>query len=104
MPTATRTGSDGLDSPAGAGRSGTGANFDCGGTRSEEGRESDGRNRKRRCRPRHGQALMDLIARLVQADRELALISIAEEPDPRKVAKAMDEIAKGDADRDTDKP
>jgi hypothetical protein len=49
-------------------------------------------------------ALMDLIARLVQADRELALISIAEEPDPRKVAKAMDEIAKGDADRDTDKP
>jgi hypothetical protein len=49
-------------------------------------------------------ALMDLIARLVQADRELALISISEETDPKKIAKAMDEIAKGDADRDTDKP
>ncbi|HEY5075566.1 MAG TPA: Ig-like domain-containing protein, partial [Pyrinomonadaceae bacterium] len=49
-------------------------------------------------------ALMDLITRLVQVDRELALISISEETDPNKVAKAMDEIAKGDADRDTDKP
>ena len=49
-------------------------------------------------------ALMDLIARLVQVDRELALISISEETDPQKIAKAMDEIAKGDAERDKDKP
>lgn len=49
-------------------------------------------------------ALMDLIARLVQADRVLALISISEETDPKKIAKAMDEIAKGDAERDKDKP
>jgi hypothetical protein len=49
-------------------------------------------------------ALMDLITRLVQVDRELALISISEETDPQKIAKAMDEIAKGDAERDRDKP
>jgi hypothetical protein len=49
-------------------------------------------------------ALMDFLARLVQVDREMALISISEQTDPNKVAKAMDEIAKGDAERDNDKP
>ena len=34
----------------------------------------------------------------------MALISISEQTDPNKVAKAMDEIAKGDAERDNDKP
>jgi len=49
-------------------------------------------------------ALMALIARLVQVDRVLALISISEQTDPKKVAKAQDEIAKGDAERDKDTP
>lgn len=49
-------------------------------------------------------ALMDLIARLVQVDRVLALISISEQTDPKKIARALDEIAKGDAERDQDTP
>ena len=48
-------------------------------------------------------ALMDLIARLVQVDRELGLISISEETDPKKDCEGLDEIAKGNAERDNDK-